>query len=108
MTSNNLLNINTSAKLGHFGNEMLKYGECRIGSIFWERNELTLEDKERFESYQNACWLGELKDMSRYENATPPAMRDKIINTIVEIKHWYGINSKEGGDKEEEEEEEEE
>jgi hypothetical protein len=93
MTSNNLLNINTSAKLGHFGNEMLKYGECRIGTIFWEQNGLTLEDKERFESYQNACWLGELNDMSSYEDATPPSMRDKIINTIVEIKYWYGINA---------------
>ena len=96
MTYQNRLNINTSlrAPLGEFGRKMSEYGECYIGESFWLKNGLTLEDKAKFEAYQQLCddpCFEEMDEMNLYEEATPPAIRNKIIDTICEITEWYQI-----------------
>lgn len=96
MASNNKLNINTSLKapIGEFGRKMTDYGECHIGESIWLKNGLTLIDKARFESYQQLCEDPSFEDMDEmviYEDSTPTEMRNKIIDTIVEIKIFYKI-----------------
>ena len=96
MSYQNRLNINTSldAPLGEFGRKMSEYGECYVGETFWLKNGLTVEDKKKFESYQQLCedpCFEEMDEMILYEDATPTEIRDKIIDTICEITEWYQL-----------------
>jgi len=116
MSFNNLLRINTNsnAPLGHFGKKMVEYGECHIGEEFWLKHGLTLQDKANFESYQQLCremQCADLEEINKYEDATPTAMRDKIIDALVEINDWYQIGNallEEEDEKEKDEKEKEE
>ncbi len=98
MSFNNKLKINTSsnAPLGHFGKKMLEYGECYIGEPFWLKNGLSLDDKAKFESYQQLCdnnttTLEDIIGIAMYEVTTPTEICDKIIDTMVDIMNWYNI-----------------
>jgi len=93
---NNSLNIDTSsnAKTGMFGAKLLEYGACRIGKEIWIKNGLTLQDKDKFEAYQEMCEeCTDLALMEKYEEMTSQEHKDKIIKTIVEINDLYEIGN---------------
>jgi hypothetical protein len=90
----------------YFGNALLEYGECRIGSEIWTKHGLTQQDKEAFEAYQELCynlskaslddpmWFdGSFQALEDYAATTPEAKRDTILTVIVEINALYGIGN---------------
>ena len=90
----------------YFGNALLDYGECRIGSEIWTKHGLTQQDKEAFEAYQELCynfsialiddpmWFdGSFKALEDYAIETSEAKRETIIAVMEEINALYGIGN---------------